>query len=90
MIRVNEDGTVTCPQCNKTYLVELAQRADWAGKFSLMKTNTIQKVWPTAMEYQREQLTTGLCSDKCWNDFNKEEITAEDIYETDFPREPGG
>lgn len=65
MIQVNEDGMVTCPQCNKTYLVELAQRADWAGKFSLTKIKLVQEVWPTAMVYQQEQLITGLCSDKC-------------------------
>jgi hypothetical protein len=29
----------------------------------------IQTVWPNATAIQREQLQTGICSDKCWDQF---------------------
>ena len=69
MIQVKEDGMMTCPHCHRTYLVELAQAADWIGKLVLTETKLIQDVWPKAEMYQREQLMTGLCSDQCWTDY---------------------
>jgi len=35
----------------------------------------IQDIYPQAKPYQREQLITGICSDKCWNKLFPEEET---------------
>lgn len=58
--RRDEGGRVTCPNCRKRYIPELGVR----------KTNApIQTEFPKATPAQREQMITGLCSDKCWNQF---------------------
>lgn len=61
---------VTCPNCRKTYTPELLQQPDAQVKLMQWKSGTlIQRVWPQATPAQREQLITGMCSDKCWNEF---------------------
>jgi hypothetical protein len=49
-----------CPQCGKEYVPSLGER-----KTDLL----IQEEFPDATRTQREQLVTGLCSDKCWNEY---------------------
>ena len=51
---------IQCPNCKKVYEPELGER----------KTNElIQVEFSNAKHYQREQLISGLCSDKCWNKY---------------------
>ena len=50
----------TCPNCGKTYTPELERKHP---------DIPIQKEFPKAKPYQREQHITGLCSDKCWREF---------------------
>ena len=54
------DGKVQCPYCKKIYTPELGAR----------RTNkNIQDEFPNAKPYQREQLVSGICSDRCWKEF---------------------
>jgi len=56
----------TCPSCKQTYVPELA---DDVEAFSLWRNGTlIQHAFPDATPAQREQLLTGVCSDKCWDE----------------------
>ena len=58
-----------CPQCHKMYVPDLTKRPDWEQKLALyLGGKHIQNVWPDATDSQREQLLTGVCSDKCWSD----------------------
>ena len=50
-----------CPNCGKEYITEL-NRPEWDHR-------NIQEIFPQAPEWQREQLISGICSDKCWNQF---------------------
>jgi len=59
MINVNENGLMVCPNCKKEYKPFL-ERKD--GEL-------IQVTYPKATKEQREQLISGLCSDKCWNEY---------------------
>ena len=57
----DKDGMTVCPQCGKHYSPVLGERK---------KTNiNIQDEFPNSKPWQREQLLTGICSDKCWNDY---------------------
>ena len=59
MINPNQDGLILCPNCNKMYKPTLTR-----------KTNlVIQAEHPQATKEQREQLISGLCSNKCFNQF---------------------
>lgn len=49
---------VQCPQCMKFYTPELPPRPR-------NDLRSIQLIYPDAEPYQREQLQTGYCSDKC-------------------------
>ena len=49
-----------CPNCHKEYKPVLGER----------KTDKlIQREFPKAEAWQREQLITGICSDTCWKEF---------------------
>jgi len=50
-----------CPNCNKEYETELDRPND--------DDRNIQDIFPNATSEQREQLITGLCSTKCWNEY---------------------
>ena len=52
---------VKCPNCKKVYEPELGERK----RPELL----IQQEFPDAKGYQREQLITGICSDKCWDEY---------------------
>lgn len=48
-----------CPNCKKEYETELNRLDD----------RPIQQQYPNEPAWKREQLISGLCSDKCWNWF---------------------
>ena len=48
-----------CPNCRTTYLTELARKDD----------RNIQEQYPNEPAWKREQLISGLCSNKCWEEF---------------------
>jgi len=60
-----------CPNCTRKYIPILAKRPDFEAKNLQWKLERelIQKVWPYASSIQREQLQSGLCSDKCWDEY---------------------
>ncbi len=56
-----------CPNCGKQYTPVLA-----LDKMGMARWNSgmlIQEAWPHAKAIEREQLQTGICSDKCWDEF---------------------
>lgn len=61
----------TCPNCKKEYAPDLTKRPDFAARNAQWQTegNLIQTVWPEATAIQREQLQTGICSDRCWDEY---------------------
>lgn len=58
--RIDENGLVVCPSCGKHYKPVLGEKD---------QNMCIQDQFPKATAVEREQLLTGLCSQKCWNDF---------------------
>ena len=54
----------TCPNCKKSYMPKLALEST-VGKEHMC----IQDIFPEATAIEREQLVTGICSDKCWDEF---------------------
>jgi len=54
-----------CPNCKKVYKPVL-QRPENDDR-------CIQVIFPDAQPWEREQLLTGICSDKCWDQFVGEE-----------------
>jgi len=59
MINLNSNGEIKCPNCNKLYK-PILKRKD--GEL-------IQVTYPNATKEQREQLISGICSNKCWEEF---------------------
>ncbi len=55
--------TKTCPNCKKVYTPDLDDVLPKKGE------SLIQNQYPKYAPYQREQLQTGLCSDKCWDEY---------------------
>jgi len=60
-----------CPNCERNYTPDLLAREDYDGKFAAWRFegHLIQDVWPDATPIQREQLQTGICSDRCWDEY---------------------
>jgi hypothetical protein len=52
---------IQCPNCKRYYEPILGKRKE--------PDKLIQEEFPNAEPYQREQLITGLCSDKCWDEY---------------------
>jgi len=52
-------GKTICPECGEAFFPVLGERD---------QTLKIQDQYPNAALWEREQLITGLCSQKCWND----------------------
>jgi len=50
-----------CPNCKRHYETILNRPKD--------DKRLLQEIFPYAPAYQREQLITGLCSDKCWTEY---------------------
>ena len=48
-----------CPNCKKEYEPELTR----------LDNKPIQQQYPNEPKWKREQLISGLCSDKCWKEF---------------------
>lgn len=61
MVGRNPDGSVTCPNCKRQYFPVLGERK--------RPDLCVQAEFPGAKPYQREQLITGLCSDKCFVEY---------------------
>jgi len=59
MIYPNEKGLILCPNCKKYFKPKLTRKTD----------SLIQIEFPKATSEEREQLISGLCSNKCWNEF---------------------
>lgn len=53
--------TTTCPNCGKVYSTDLDPPDN--------DPRLIQQIFPEAEPWQREQLQTGLCSDKCFDEY---------------------
>ena len=71
--------TERCPECGVIYTPELAKREDFILKRrQWLQGSFILDVWPEATPMQREQIQTGLCSDRCWE-------TLMEIDEVDSP-----
>jgi len=56
---LDENGLTICPQCGRHYRPALGERPKGDNR-------PIQEIFPNAKPFEREQLITGLCSDKCW------------------------
>ena len=48
-----------CPNCRKEYLPVLERKDN----------RNIQAQYPNEPKWKREQLISGICSDKCWNEY---------------------
>jgi len=48
-----------CPNCGKAFETELERKDD----------RSIQEQYPYEPAWKREQLISGICSDKCWKEF---------------------
>lgn len=55
------EGKTICPNCGKHYTPDLGERLDMS--------KCIQNEFPRATPAQREQLVTGICSDRCWKQY---------------------
>ena len=53
-----------CPNCKKEYKPVLERKGN----------ELIQVTYPNASKEEREQLISGICSDKCWVEFLGVEI----------------
>lgn len=72
---------IKCPNCSKAYTpvlelgepgkVALWRHARAQGPVQLLNRGAklIQEEWPHSTGEEREQLITGICSDKCWNNY---------------------
>jgi len=56
--KFDNEGKTICPECKKHYRPALGER---------FSDSPIQVQFPKSTQVQREQLMTGLCSQKCWN-----------------------
>lgn len=56
------DGKTICPNCQRHYLPELPEKDPHDDR-------VMQAIYPEAEPYQREQLISGLCSDRCWDEY---------------------
>jgi len=57
-----QDGKVKCPYCLKVYhpILEMPDKED---------TRSMQKIYPKTKRWEREQLITGICCDRCWDSY---------------------
>jgi len=57
MINSNKDGLIECPCCKLLYKPVLKR----------VGNESIQTIYPNSAPWEREQLISGLCSEKCWD-----------------------
>jgi len=50
-----------CPNCKKEYETELEKPCG--------DNRNIQEIFPNEPAWKREQLISGICSNKCWEEF---------------------
>lgn len=50
---------IRCPNCQKIYEPVLERKTD----------KLIQEEFPNEPAWKREQLLSGICSDKCWKEY---------------------
>jgi len=50
-----------CPNCKKKYKTDLDRPVG--------DDRSIQDIFPNATADQREQLVSGICSDRCWREY---------------------
>ena len=63
-----------CSQCKRIYETELPERPKGDRR-------SIQDIFPEALPYQREQLQTGICSDKCFDEYLQPEQDTDPVYD---------
>jgi len=51
----------TCPNCGKVYETVLNRPAG--------DNRCIQNIFPNSKPWEREQLLSGICSNKCWKEY---------------------
>jgi hypothetical protein len=67
----DENGLTICPQCKRHYKPKLERpKGD---------RRCLQVVFPDSKRFEREQLLTGLCSDKCWKKYLKVKISRKEV-----------
>ena len=59
IIPLNENGCLICPNCKKEYKPKLKRKGNESLSIS----------YPNSTIEEREQLISGLCSTKCWNEY---------------------
>jgi hypothetical protein len=59
---MSERELVRCPNCGKLYIPELKRPEG--------DTRPIQQIFRDEPAWKREQLISGICSDKCWKEFS--------------------
>lgn len=68
IMRTNTATTRCCPICKQDYVPNLVKEPGFAIKFLQWRGGElIQNVWPKSTAIDREQLQSGICSDKCWD-----------------------
>jgi anaerobic ribonucleoside-triphosphate reductase len=50
-----------CPNCGKEYETVLER--------PIGDNRPIQQIFPKSRKWEREQLITGICSNKCWDEY---------------------
>jgi len=60
--QLDQKGLTVCPQCHTHYKPVLGERPKGDNR-------PVNQIFPNAKPFEREQLITGLCSDKCWNEY---------------------
>jgi hypothetical protein len=63
-----------CPNCRQVYrptlLKDIETNGVTQGRYEAWRYGEhAQWTWPDAAEMDREQLLSGLCSDKCWDEY---------------------
>jgi hypothetical protein len=58
----------TCPVCHRNFVPSLSMDVDFQAKLRRWNHGAyVQEVWPWATPMQREQIISGICSDRCWD-----------------------
>ena len=70
---IDDDGLILCPNCKKWYKPILTR----------VEGELIQVSHPQATKEEREQLISGLCSSKCWNEFLGIGVNLYDRYKSE-------
>ena len=58
---IGEPQETRCPNCKKIYVPSLER--------PMGDNRCIQDIYPDSQPWEREQLLSGICSDKCWDEY---------------------